>query len=198
MRRTGAVAVLAAGVFAVVLASSGSALEGYSQALHAPALLGARGQPGAIAFNLLGYVLPGVLGMLVMSGVRGRLDDAHWAARIGSRLWLLSAIAFAVQGALPLDLADMDAPTSRMHASAWTAWWLAFAPGGVLLALGLPRTPGWLALRVAAITGALLLPWFSLHAPFGMTAGVSQRLALVLWFASLVVAGFAAQRRPQR
>ena len=197
LKRSGAAALLAAGLFAAALAGFGSVLEGYSHALHPPAFLGARGVPGAVAFNLLGFVLPGLLGVAVMGGVRRRLEGARWPARIGSWLWLLSAFAFALQGLLPLDPADLDASRSRLHASAWTVWWLAFVPGGLLLALGLAPTSDWRALRMTALTGALLLPLLALSAPLGISVGVSQRLALTSWFACLVVAGFAAQRRPQ-
>lgn len=197
LSRSSAAALLAAGLFLAALAGFGSVLEGYSHATHPPAFLGARGVPGAVAFNLLAFVLPGMLGMLVMGGVRRRLEGAHWAARIGSWLWLLSAFGFAVQGLLPLDLADMDASRSGLHASAWTVWWLAFVPGGLLLALGLAPTPGWRLLRVTALTGALLLPLLALYAPLGMPVGVSQRVGLMWWFACLVAAGFAAQRRYQ-
>lgn len=197
LKRSGAAALLAAGLFLAALAGFGGVLEGYWHASHPPAYLGARGVPGAVLFNLLGFVLPGLLGMVVMGGVRRRLEGARWAARVGSWLWLLSAFGFAMQGLLPLDLADMDASRSRMHASAWAVWWLAFVPGGLLLALGLAPTPGWRPLRMTALTGALLLPLLALYAPLGMSVGVSHRLALVLWFACLVVAGFAAQRRSQ-
>src|SRR3970040_1843138 len=111
LKRSGAAALLAAGWFLAALAGFGSVLEGYSHAVHPPACL------GAVSFNLLGFVLPGLLGMVVMGGVRRRLDGARWAARIGSWLWLLSAFGFAMQGLLPLDLADMDAPGGRLHAN---------------------------------------------------------------------------------
>lgn len=198
LHKSGVAALIAAGLFLVALAAFGAMVEGYSHALHPPGLLGARGVPGAIVFNLLGFVLPGLLGMLAMAGVRSRLEGARWAARIGSWLWLLSALAFALQGLLPLDLADMDATASRLHANAWTVWWLAFVPGGLLLALGLAPTPVWRPLRITAFAGALLLPWFTLQAPLGMPVGAAQRVALALWFACLVVAGFAAQRPAQR
>lgn len=198
LQKPGGAAVLSAALFAIALAGFGGALEGYSHALQPPALLGAHGVPGALAFNLLGFVLPGLLGMVVMGGVRGRLEGARWSARIGSWLWLLSAFAFAMQGLLPLDPGDMDASLSRLHANAWTVWWLAFVPGGLLLAQGLAPTPAWRPLRISALTGALLLPLFTLYAPLGMSMGVSQRVALTLWFACLIVAGFAAQRHAQR
>lgn len=199
VRRTDVLAGLATGSFVLTLMGLGGLMGDYSQALHPPALLGAQQQPWALAFNLFGFVLPGVLGALVMIALRGRLDGAPWPARIGSWLWLLSAVAFASQGLLPLDLADIDAPIGHLHASAWTLWWLAFVPGGVLLALGV-RSVGrdGRGLRVVAIVTAMLLPLFTLYAPAGLPVGVSQRLGLALWFAAVLVAGMAARRTPQR
>lgn len=199
IRRTDAIAVLAAGSFFLALVVAGAAMQGYSQELHPPALLGAQQQPWAMAFNLFGFVLPGVLGALVMIALRVRLEGARWPARIASWLWLLSALAFAAQGLLPLDLTDIDAPISHLHASAWTLWWLAFVPGGLLLALGAGsegRASG--SLRVAAIISATLLPLFTLYAPLGLQAGASQRVGLALWFAAMLVAGIAARRPSQR
>ena len=197
MSRFAAVAAwLAAGLFLLALAGFGAAYEGYSQALHPPALLGASGVGYATAFNLLGFVVPGLLVAVVAIGLRGQLDHARPIARIGAWLWLLSALAFAAQGLLPLDPADLDAPSSRLHATAWTLWWVAFVPGAGLLAVGLGRDPRWRALRAAAAMAAAGLPLFAL-APLGLPAGVAQRVALVAWFGCLLVAGFAARRRSQ-
>src|SRR3546814_11255366 len=104
--------------------------------------------PHALAFNVLGFVLPGVLAALVAWRLRASLDDgAPWAARIGAWLALLSALAFAAQGLLPLDPRDLAADASRMHATMWTLWWVALLPAAVLLAFGSPargpsRAPG--------------------------------------------------------
>src|SRR3546814_9922281 len=66
--------------------------------------------PHALAFNALGFVLPGVLAALVAWRLRASLDaGAPWAARIGAWLALLSALAFAAQGLLPLDPRDLEA-----------------------------------------------------------------------------------------
>src|SRR3546814_10898701 len=79
--------------------------------------------PHALAFNVLGFVLPGVLAALVAWRLRASLDDgAPWAARIGAWLALLSALAFAAQGLLPLDPRGLEADASRMHATMWTLW----------------------------------------------------------------------------
>src|SRR3546814_17431834 len=130
-------AIVAVVLFAAAVAGFGAALDGYSQAIHPVGLLGARGMPHALAFNVLGFVLPGVLAALVAWRLRASLDDgAPWAARIGAWLALLSALAFAAQGLLPLDPRDLEADASRMHATMWTLWWVALLPAAVLLAFG--------------------------------------------------------------
>lgn len=195
-RIAAAAAVCAAGLFLLVLAGFGAVHDGYSHALHPPALLGARGIDHAQAFNVLGYMVPGLLAGVVAMAMRAQLDRASWMARIGPWLWLLSAGAFAVQGMLPLDPSDLDAQASRLHAAAWTVWWIAFVPGAALLGAGLGRDARWRVVRRVAAIAALLLPLFALFAPLGMPAGVAQRLALAVWFASLLAAGFAV--RPAR
>lgn len=190
-------AVLAAGMFVAALAGFGAALDGFSHVLHPPALLGARGIGYATAFNLLGFVVPGLLMAAVAIGLRGRLDGERASARIGPWLWLLSSLAFAAQGLLPLDPADLDAPASRLHATAWTLWWVAFVPGAALLAIGLGRGRGWRWLRRVAAIAAVLLPVLALFSPLGVPAGLAQRAALLVWFACLLVAGFASRRPTQ-
>ena len=90
-------AALACVVAAVV---GGLRLDGYSHALHPLSLLGARGVPGAAAFNLIGFVLPGVLaalkddarplvvqhlGLLVRYGQEGLVQALRGAAQSGQR-----------------------------------------------------------------------------------------------------------------
>lgn len=196
-RITPLLAAIAAGMFLLALFGLGAAYQGYSHLLHPPALLGARGVQHAIAFNAFGFVVPGTLAALVAIGLRGQLDRSRWMARIGPWLWLLSALAFAAQGLLPLDPVDLDAPSSHWHATAWMLWWIAFVPGAVLIAAGLGGERNWRLLRWVAAAAAVLLPLFALVAPTVMPIGIAQRLALAVWFASLIVAGLAVQRGRQ-
>src|SRR3546814_17169100 len=124
-------------LFAAAVAGFGAALEGYSQAIHPVGLLGARGMPHALAFNVLGFVLPGVLAALVAWRLRASLDDgAPCAARIGAWLALLSALAFAAQGLLPLDTRDLASAASLLHAPLRPLWSLPLLPAAVLQASG--------------------------------------------------------------
>jgi hypothetical membrane protein len=167
-----------------------AALPGYSHGLHPLALLGASDVPSALAFNLLGFVLPGLL--LVATGVRLRAAAGDtWPARIGMTLAMFSALAFAAQGAWPLDPEELDAGASRFHAAAWTGWWIAFVPAAALLAITPARARAW---HVAA---AILVPLLVLVLPAILGPAIAQRLAIAAWFAwwlRLAVLGAGSRR----
>ncbi|WP_373401831.1 hypothetical protein, partial [Klebsiella pneumoniae] len=86
------------------------------------------------AFNLLGFVLPGVLAAVVAERLRRSLPaTAGWAPRVGSQMLLLAGLGFAAMGLLPLDVDDLHGPASQLHASAWMIWVLGFVAGTLLL-----------------------------------------------------------------
>lgn len=182
--RAAAIAAAAGLLWLVAQAGFGAALEGYSQAQHPVALPGAQGVPRALAFNLLALVLPGLLAACSAWQLRTALGGAGWPARIGAHLLLLSALAFAAQGLLPLDPQDLDAAASRLHAAAWSLWWIAFVPGALLLALRARAfAVAVLVAAVVVVAGVALLP-----------AGWGQRLGILVWFALFVLAGRGAGR----
>ena len=180
---------LAAAMWLSAVLAFGVMVEGYSQALHPVALLGARGMPHALAFNFLGLLLPGLLAALSAYSLRQRLPaNAAWSARIGAWMLLVSALAFAAQGLLPLDPSDLDAPGSRRHAVAWMLWWIAFVPAALLLAIGLSGVRGRRAIALASVVAAALVLVFAVLAPVALGVGVAQRIAFGVWFAWLVLA----------
>lgn len=191
MRRAG---FAAAASFVPAVLAFGHALDGYSQSLHPVALLGATGVPRALAFNLLAFVLPGALAGCQAWALRTALPvQASAAARIGLQLVLLSALAFALQGLLPLDPRDLDDRASRLHATAWMLWWIAFVPGALLLALG-----AWRARRpsssIVHLLAALLVACFALLAERWLGAAVAQRLAFAAWLGWLLLAPWCVSR----
>lgn len=176
------------------VAGFGAALESFSHAQHPLGLLGARGMPRATAFNLAGFVLPGLVLAAAAVLLRGRLADrAGRVAGVGSWLLAMSAVAFAAQGWLPLDPADVQGPASRAHATAWTLWWIAFVPGALLLAARLVPAPGWRGRGLLLIACALVVLLAAL--PTGWLPGpLGQRLALGGWLlAYLATAGSRGQ-----
>ena len=182
----------AAIVFVAALLGFGLALPGYSQIAHPVAVLGAKGVPHATGFNLLGFMMGGVLAAVAALGLRRRLpDDAGWPLRVGAQLILLSALGFAAMGVLPLDPEDLDNPASSLHATAWMLWWVAFVPGALLVALGLRGRAPWRTLARASVIAALLVLFVAMLAVELMPAGVAQRLGYLGWLAWLWTASRA-------
>lgn len=181
---------LAAALWLTALLVFGAMVDGYSHVLHPVALLGARGMPHALAFNLVGLIVPGLLAACGAFALRQRLPvGAGWSARIGAWMLLVSALAFAAQGVLPLDPGDLDAPASRVHAVAWTLWWLAFVPAALLLAIGALGVRGRRGFVLASVAAAVLVLVFAVLAPVALWVGIAQRIAFGVWFAWLVLAG---------
>lgn len=195
------VGIAAALLFAASVVGFGAALDGYSHQGHPAGLLGAAGIPSAMAFNVLAFVLPGALAAWLAWRLRTRLPaGAPFSARIGLQLVLLSALAFASQGVLPLDPRDLDAYATRLHASAWMLWWIAFVPGALLLAWAAWRArPRRLMSFIAHLLAAISVIGFALPAERWLGAGIAQRLALAAWFGWLILApAFVPQEHSAR
>ncbi|MDR6840159.1 DUF998 domain-containing protein [Pseudoxanthomonas sacheonensis] len=187
--------IIGAVLFVAAVVGFGTALDGYLQSQHPVALLGAKDFPHALAFNLLAFVLPGMLAGVVAMTLRHRLPaDAGWTARIGAQLVFLSALAFIAMGLLPLDANDLESDASRLHGTAWMLWAVAFVSAAALLASGLWRDRQWsrfARLSLAAALGVLVAAFVQTDA---IPAGVAQRIAFGIWFAWLTYAD-ASRRR---
>ncbi|MDT3500040.1 DUF998 domain-containing protein [Stenotrophomonas maltophilia] len=181
--------VIAALVFVAAVIGFGAGLDGYAQARHPVALLGAQGVPHALAFNVLGFMLPGLLAVVVAECLRRQLPaTAGWAARVGSQMLLLAGLAFAAMGVLPLDVDDLHGPASQLHASAWMVWVLGFVAGALLLGTARlrdaqGRASGWVALACGVVAA---LAAFALQGV--LPAPLSQRLAFACWAVWLALA----------
>ena len=196
MNRAARYSGLAAGlVFMAALIGFGVALEGYAHRDYPVALLGATGFPRALAFNMLAFVLPGMLAGVTALELRRRLPaDAGWPLRIGAQLVFLSTLAFIAMGLFPLDPNDLESQRSQFHGTAWMLWSVAFIPGAVLLGATLLSRPRWSRFAWASLMAAagLLIAGFVLT-DF-MPAVIAQRIAFGLWFAWLALAGWPTGR----
>lgn len=184
-------ACLASGLFVASLLLAGTDLPAYSHWLHPVALRGASGLPGAMLFNTGAFLLPGIALVLAAQALRPALVGRGWAARIGLTLAQLSALAFALQGALPLDASGQDERAMRLHALAWMLWWIAFVPGALLLAVRARRGAGF---AVACLSAAVLVPLLAVLAPVDAWVGLAQRLAFALWLGWWLLAALVLSR----
>ncbi|WP_246189343.1 DUF998 domain-containing protein [Pseudoxanthomonas kalamensis] len=170
-------------LFLLAVAGFGAAMPGYEQAVYPVAILGAYGVPKAWAFNLIGFVLPGLLAMGVAIGMRNALSAAGWGARIGSQLVLLAGLAFLAMGLLPLRLDDLHAGVGRFHGVAWMLWCVAGIAGIGLLGMALRGRRRYFATASGLAAAGMLLGAFVL--PDLIADGTAQRIGIAAWFAWL-------------
>ncbi len=182
VRSVGPIALL---LFLAAAIVCGAMLDGYSHREQPLASLGAAGVPGALAFNICAFLLPGLSVAAALWMMRSPMPaTVDLRTRVGTQLTVLSALAFATQGLLPLNANDLTDPANALHALAWTLWWIAFAAGGVLIASGgLSKSFRWTAAVSAIVVLILALPPWP-----GAMAAFAPRLAYVAWFVWVAVA----------
>lgn len=196
MSRSSAHVGLQAGLtFAVSAWAFSLFVDGYSHRVHPLGLLGALGVPHAVAFDIVGFAVPGLLAAWVCWRLRESVEHAGRAARIGAWMTLLSCLAFAAQGVFRLDPEHLESTASRLHGVAWMLWWLAFAPGAALLAWGLRSCPGWGAVAAVSAVAAVAVPVFAMAPNTWLPAALAHRIAFGLWFAWLAWASYAQSRK---
>lgn len=192
--------------FVLVALLAGAWREAYVPATQSLSMLGAVGAPGAGWFNLLGYIVTGVVLLLfVIALERGmQRDGAARGGRLGTGLLMVSALAFAAQGVFAFDPAELDAATSQRHASALAFALLGLMAGAMFVAASLRRAPRWRMLtRVGPALAALLLvflvqPPQQLVPALAGQPGHAQRLILAVYLGWFVLAALVALRRRNR
>jgi hypothetical membrane protein len=197
-----ALAGLVAGpLFALALAWFAAPLPNYRHAHHPPALLGALGYPGAVAWNVVGYGLVGMLALLATQALYTALRNAAAGrlARIGATLALLAALAFIAHGVFPLDInQSIDVGPSRRHVAVWNLWWIAAVTGALVTACGVRRLQGWRTLLPVGVVVAALIVIALLVGVGDLGNGWLQRIALAAWFGWLAWASLLVLLRTPR
>ncbi|MET0289603.1 MAG: DUF998 domain-containing protein [Pseudoxanthomonas sp.] len=190
---------MAAGMWLAAVLGFGTQHPWYSHLQYPVAVLGAAGVPSALAFNLTGFVLPGMLAGVMAILLRLQLPQPEsLAVKIGAQLLFLSALGFIAMGVFVLDPQRTVGGSTQYHATAWVLWWLTFLAGSWLLALGLMDQAGWPRLMW---TGAALSTVMVVLAviPAGTLApGLAQHLAFSCWLAWLAVASLWTPIVPSR
>jgi hypothetical membrane protein len=170
----------------------GALRPSYSHSLDTISELGARGTPNAIWWNVVGFIVPGLLlawaGGVIAQSI-GR--EQSKVRSLAGLLLALSGLAIAVQGVLPADMtngvADITSPYTRGHfisslvaAAAWSI--------GVLLLTGpMKRSPEWRRLRIVSIVLVLLAVVASFALRGTLPDGLAQRLGNAVFFAWFVL-----------
>jgi len=191
------VAVVAAAVFWPALFAFAAAYPGYSHLHRAVSELGAFGTPHAVAWNIIGFIIPGLL--LAVCGGRAALAID---GRRSLLFWLLviSGLGFAGAGVFPAEMRNgiprMQSPWTAGHVLMISLSGFPWVIAAFVLASRVRRSTRWrrllpisLALAVVAFLG-LGLNVFGRSIPMLADApGLAQRLAFAVYFAWFLAVG---------
>ncbi|MSS79237.1 DUF998 domain-containing protein [Xylella fastidiosa subsp. multiplex] len=182
---------IAAALFTASVTGFALALPGYQHLLHPVALLGAPGIPNANAFNLFGFLLPGLLAAVLATYLMTRpMQHPSWSLRIGIQLVMLSGLAFAAMGILPLDIGELEERTTQYHATVWLLWGIAFCTATALLTFALLSRPGVVMLTWATCIAGLIVAASSFGPAERLHPGLAQRIGFAAWLLWLMLAGW--------
>lgn len=168
-RRIAAAAIAANILFWASVFGFGAVRDAYDQLRFPVSFLGLVGSPNALAFNVLGYGLPGVL-----------LAWAGWGIGRAAAGWLTAAVlslvgvSVALSGVFPADLDNRTGLLTQTHIAASM--------------LGMPGVAGWLLLAVRSWRrDRALAVWGAL--------GVALFLAVLVASAAIDLGGLAQRMR---
>ena len=195
--RLGALAGIAAPLLMwIAFFLAGVKRNGYNLLLDPASELGQAGIPGAWAFNLGFFVIPGVLIMTFAARLNGLLARRRFGP-IVSLLIGVSGLSLLLSGLITMN--PGSPPSSLWHQTVGLPL-LTTLPAGILLAsMALPQQPGWQFYRGLCLAIGLLLvaliAGYELHV-FGLRDGILQRANLLLLTGWYVAMGIRLIRLP--
>jgi hypothetical membrane protein len=193
-RQTGLIGIASAVLFWSALVVFGSLDPTYSHATRAVSELGMVGAPHQWAWNVVGFILPGLL--LAWFGF-GMARAVGPPGSIGAFLLCASGILFAATGVFAADLQDMGSFTTRAHIWASYGSLLCWLPAPILIAVA-ARRRSMNAVMWASIVGLVcLLAGVVLGHEF-LSRGFAQRLNFATYFAWVLVVSMMLLRQMER
>lgn len=185
---------MAAVCFALAVAGAVLLVPGYEPRLHPFGLIGAL--PGALSagFNLVAFIVPGALSLLVLSLLRPAPVSA-WSGSIGRQLGVIAALGYLSMGVFTLDLEDLVGFGARAHATAWMVWLAAAMPAAVLVGHGLFSIP---RLRLAgglSIAAAMAIAVLCMVGIGPLDGPLAQLVSWAIWLLWILMLARVAAKR---
>lgn len=189
-RRVGFLGVGAWVLFWAASVVLGAFRPSYSHVANTISELGAVGTPYATAWNVSGFMVPGVL-LAIVGGVIARAANTTPSPlrMLATVLLVLSGLAIAGQGAMPAEMvngvADVTSASTRGHFISSLVSGAAWAVGALLLVGPMKRNPNWRDLHIVSVVLVVL----TLVAAFALRGtlpdGLAQRIGnafFCIWF----------------
>jgi hypothetical membrane protein len=196
-RVAGGAGIAAVVVFWTALFGFAAAYPGYSHSHKAISELGAFGAPHALAWNLIGFITPGLLLATCGAGL-GRAIDVSGRATAVFWLLVMSGVGFAGTGLIPAEMRQgspfMQSPFTIGHVVMTLLSGIPWTIAAFLVVGRVKQNPVWhhsrrvsIVLAVACVAGFALnilapaLPVLA-HRP-----GLAQRISCGIYFAWFLI-----------
>lgn len=194
-RRIGLVAMLSPLWFGSVYAVMVALRPDYSHLTKAISELGSVGAPRALAWNVLGYIVPGLCVALLGFGIRNRFTEIR-GAQIPAWGLIGSGFLMALSGIFPGDFENRTSTTMIVHAVGSIGSFVAFLVAALSLPRVARRAPVWrpfvwpsLALAAGSFASGFLRS--------GSAPGLGQRLGFLCFFLWVAFIGYALHSDPE-
>ncbi len=185
--------VLAPVIFTVSLIVFSLLTPGYSNATNAVSELGTVGAPYALAWNVLGLTLVGLLGAAFAWGLRQDLLHSSGATAVPV-LVALSGLGLTGAGLIPAEAGFAPSLRTTLHFLMVAMNLLPFLLAAFLFAIRLRANEYWRKWMLFSLAMGLLdIATFLL--PRSIPGGITQRLGLGAYFVWLFVLGLALLRK---
>ena len=196
-RKIGFIALITPLWFLAIYIIMSSQRPEYRHLVNAISELGTLDAPNLWAWNILGYILPGLAIALIGVGLKRELVPMHRGAILPAIALVASGLFMALSGAFPANLDDRSSTTTLLHLVGSFGCFLAFLVAGFWLPKYFRKNIQWrwvawpsLLLVVASIATIFLRS--------GATPGLGQRLTFLCLFLWIVLVGFALLRANNR
>jgi hypothetical membrane protein len=196
-RIAGAAGVAAVVVFWTSLFIFAASYPGYSHYTKAISELGAFGAPHALAWNLIGFIVPGVLLAVSGAGLARAIDASAGRTRL---FWLLliSGLGFAGTGVIPAEMRDgspsMQSPFTLGHVLMTFLSGIPWVISVFLLIGHVKRNPSWqhvrrvsIVLAVACVVGFAVNVFARAIPVLAQRPGLAQRISFAVYFGWFLV-----------
>jgi hypothetical membrane protein len=189
---SGLFGIAACAIFWTASFAFGALRPSYSHTVNTISELGARGTPNATQWNVVGFMVPGLLLALAGRGIAHSISrEKSWSTRLAGSLLFLAGLAIAAQGVIPADMtngvADTTSPYTRGHFISSLVSAAAWAAGVILLIGPMKRSPSWYGWHVVSIVVVVLTLGASLTLRGALPDGLAQRLGNAIFFVWFVL-----------
>jgi len=189
-RRAGLLGIGAWVLFWAASIVLGAFRPSYSHLANTISELGAAGTPYARAWNVLGFIVPGVLLAIVGAVIARTANTTPSPLRtLATVLLVLSGLAVAGQGVMPAEMAngvaDVTSASTRGHFISSLVSGAAWAVGALLLVGPMRRSVNWRGLHIVSVVLVVLTLVAAFTLRGALPDGLAQRIGnafFCIWF----------------